>query len=126
MSRFRVIPIVFLCLSCAGATSQSAIRRQITDSLEAVVPEARIFIHWDSAGSSVGLRDNIGIKQDVTVLKDASGHYSSDVPPGFYDVFVSAKAFTPTAPKVRVKKGQPGLFSPMLNADPLVTKELAH
>jgi hypothetical protein len=117
---------VLLCLSCATAVSQSAITGQITDSEGAVIANARVFVHWDSSGSAVGLRDNIGIKQDVTVLTDTSGHYSANVPAGFYDVFVSVMAFTPTATKVRVKEGKPGSFSPKLNANPLVTKELGH
>ena len=87
---------------------------------------ARVLVHWDPSGSAVGLRNNIGIKQDAIVLTDACGHYSANVPPGFYDLFVSAIAFTPTATKVRVKERQPGTFSPKLNADPLVTKELGH
>jgi hypothetical protein len=46
--------------------------------------------------------------------------------PGFYDVFVSVPAFTPTAATVRVKQGQLATVSPSLRADPLVTKELGH
>jgi|SRR5215471_4517736 len=122
----RAFPIVLLCLSYASAAPQSAITGQITDSEGAVIANARVLIHWDPSGSAVGLRTNIGIEQDVMVVTDASGHYSANVPPGFYDVFVSAMAFTPTATKVRVKEGQPGTFSPKLNVDPLVTKELGH
>jgi hypothetical protein len=57
------------------------------------------------------------------LVTDTSGHYSADVPRGFYDVFVSAMAFTPTAAKVRVKEGATTL-SRELKADPLVSKEL--
>ncbi len=127
MSRLiRAFPIVFLCLSVAFAAPQAAITGQIRDSEGAVIANARVLVHWDSSGSAVGLKDNIGIKQDVMVVTDASGRYSANVPPGFYDVFVSAMAFTPTATKVRVKEGQPGTFSPKLRADPIVTKELGH
>ena len=83
-----------------------------------------MLVHWDSSGSAVGLRDNLGIRQDVAVVTDASGHYSADVPPGFYDVFVSAMAFTPTAAKVRVKEGHATTLSRKLKVDPLVSKEL--
>jgi hypothetical protein len=83
-----------------------------------------VLVHWDSSGSAVGLTDNVGVRQDVTVVTDKSGRYSLSVPPGFYDVFVSAAAFTPTATKVRVKEGRPADFNPKLNADALVTKEL--
>lgn len=127
MSRFiRAFLLTLLCVSFASAAPESAITGQITDSEGAVITNARVLVHWDPSGSAVGLRDNIGIEKDVVVLTDAAGHYSANVPPGFYDVFVSAMAFTPTATKVRVKAGQLGTFSPKLNVDPLVTKELGH
>jgi hypothetical protein len=121
-----VLLLVFLCLSCLFADPQSAITGQITDSEGAVIASARVLVHWDSSGSTVGLRDNIGIKQDVIVVTDISGHYSANVPAGFYDAFVSAMAFTPTATKVRVKQGQATTFSTKLKVDPLVSKELGH
>jgi carboxypeptidase family protein len=117
--------LVSLCVCWASTAPQCTINGQVKDSEGAVIANARVLIHWDPSGS-VSLRDNIGIKQDVVVVTDASGQYSANVPPGFYDVFVSAMAFTPTAIKVRVKEGQTGTFSPKLNADALVTKELGH
>lgn len=105
---------------------ESAINGQITDSEGAVIANPRVLIHWDSSGSTVGLRDNMGISHDVTVVTENSGRYSADVPAGFYDVFVSAMAFTPAATKVRVKEGQPATFSTKLKAYPLVLKELGH
>jgi hypothetical protein len=49
-----------------------------------------------------------------------------ECPAGFYDLFVSAMAFTPTAAKVRVKQGQRMTFNANLRVDPLVSKELVH
>ena len=121
-----VLVLVFLCLSCLPAEPQSAITGQITDSEGAVIANARVLIHWDSSGSTVGLTENIGTKQDVIVVADTNGEYSATVPSGFYDVFVSATAFTPTAAKVVVKRGQRSRYSVKLKADPLVTKELGH
>ena len=118
--------LVFLYFSWLSAGPVSAISGQIADSEGAVIANARVLVHWDSSGSTVGLRDNIGISHDVTVVTDNTGRYSADVPAGFYDVFVSAMAFTPAALKVRVKEGQPAIFSTKLKADPLVTKELGH
>jgi hypothetical protein len=127
MIRSIGVPVlVFLFLSWLSAAPESAVSGQITDSEGAVIANARVLVHWDSSGSTVGLSDNIGIKQDVIVVTDAGGHYSADVPAGFYDVFVSAMAFTPTATKVRIKQGRSTTFSTKLNADPLVSKELGH
>jgi hypothetical protein len=127
MSRsIGALVLVFLCLSCLSAAPQSAITGQITDSEGAVIANARVFVHWDSSGSTVGVRDNIGTKQDVIAVTDTNGQYLANIPAGFYDVFVSAMAFTPTAAKVRVKQGQRTTFSTKLRADPLVVKELGH
>jgi len=78
-----------------------------------------------SAGSTVGLSRNIGIRHDIIVTTDATGRYSAGVPAGFYDVFVSATAFTPSAAKVRVKKEQRMTYNSTLRVDPLVSRELA-
>jgi Carboxypeptidase regulatory-like domain len=125
MSRsISALVLVFLCVAWLSGGAQPAITGQVTDSEGAVIANARVLVHWDSSGSAVGLRDNIGIKQDVIVVTDASGNYSAKVPTGSYDVFVSAMAFTPAATKVRVKQGQPATFSTKLKVAPLVSKEL--
>jgi len=72
------------------------------------------------SGGAVGY---LGLKQDVIVVTNSSGFYSADVPAGFYDVFVSAPAFTPIAAKVIVKE-QNATFNPKLYVDPLVSKEI--
>ena len=109
----------------AAGQPQSGITGKIVDSEGAAIANARVLVHWDSAGSTVGLSDNIGIQHDVIVTTDTNGRYLAEVPAGFYDVFVSAIAFTPTASKVRVKKGRI-TYSSTLRPDPLVSRELAH
>ena len=89
-----------------------------------MIAKARVLVHWDPSGSTAGLTDNIGTTQDISVVTDSGGNYLASVPSGFYDVFVSAMAFTPTAAKVRLKQGERTTFSAKLRADPLVTKEL--
>jgi hypothetical protein len=119
--------VLLLCASfVANAQRQSGITGEIVDSAGAAIANARVLVHWDSAGSTVGLSDNIGIQHDVIVMTDASGRHSAGVPGGFYDVFVSAMAFTPTAAKVRVKKEQRITYNSTLRSDPLVSRELAH
>lgn len=115
-----VLP-VFLFVVLASAGSKSEIRGQITDSAGAVIAKARVLIHWDVSGSTVGLSGNV---EDLLVMTDANGRYSATVPPGFYDVFVSATGFTPIATKVRVKEGKNAMFDARLPPDPLVVAEL--
>ena len=49
------------------------------------------------------LNDNTGIKDDITLTTDSNGKFSLELPPGFYDVFVTATAFTPRSDKIRLK-----------------------
>ena len=112
--------VVFLFLAPLSAEPQSTLTGEIRDSEGAVIANARVLLHWDSSGSAVG---HLGFKQDVIAVTDASGHYSVNVPAGFYDVFVSAPAFTPIAAKVIVKE-QKVKFSAKLYVDPLVSKEI--
>lgn len=58
------------------------------------------------------------------MVTDASGQYSANVPAGFYDVFVSAMAFTPIAAKVIVKEGHGAVLTAKLYLDLLVSKEI--
>lgn len=115
--------LTLLCLSSLFGDPKPAITGQITDSSGAVISNARVVVHWDSSGRG-SLKDNIGITQDVVTVTDSSGHCIATVPAGFYDVFVSAMAFTPIATKVRVKEGQPSAFSAKLAIDPVISKEL--
>src|SRR5712692_4702706 len=124
MNRLSIAGVlVLLCVHAISTNTQSAISGKVVDSEGAAIANARILVHWDPSGSTVGLTDNIGIPRDFTAVTDSNGDYSANVPPGFYDVFVSAMAFTPTAAKVRVKQGQLATLSPRLRADPLVAKE---
>jgi hypothetical protein len=120
------LTIILLFASHVFSAASTSITGQITDSEGAALAQARVLIHWDSAGSTVGLSDNIGIRRDVIVRTDPNGNFSATVPPGFYDLFVSSMAFTPIAAKVRVKTGHSSTFNGKLFADPLVGKELDH
>jgi hypothetical protein len=125
-SRIFIGVVLLLCASAAAGEPQSLIAGRIVDSEGAAIAEARVLVHWDSAGSTVGLSDNIGIQRDIILTTDANGNYSANVPAGFYDVFVSATAFTPIAAKVRVKQAQRITYNSALTVDPLVSRELAH
>jgi hypothetical protein len=83
-----------------------------------------LVVHWDSSGSTVGLSGNVGINNDPFLKTDASGHFATELPPGFYDVFVSARAFTPLCRKIRIRTGETFTYNPRLNVDPLVIQEI--
>lgn len=126
MKTTGILAVILFFLPQGFSVVPTLINGQITDSEGAAISQARVVIHWDSAGSTVGLADNLGIRSDLVVMTDAAGNFSVTVPPGFYDLFVSSMAFTPMAAKIRVKEGHNSTFNGKLFADPLVSKELGH
>ena len=101
LMRFAVL-LLFSVVSTRAGTLSGIVR----DSEGAVIANAHVVVHWDPSGSNY-LKDDIGIKEDIAATTDSSGHFSVELPPGFYDVFVTAMAFTPHCDKVRVKDKDP-------------------
>ena len=84
MNRLMVTSLLLLLyIISVSADPQSKITGQVTDSEGAALANSRVLVHWDSSGSTVDLADNIGSKEDVIVVTDASGNYSVSVPPVF-------------------------------------------
>ena len=119
------VVLLYTSVLCAQTKGLAKIAGTIKDPEGAAIEHARVLLHWDPAGNTVGLSDNVGLPQDLILYTERDGTYSASVPPGFYDVFVTSMAFTPIAGKVRVKAGAIGTFSGKLPVDPLVSKELA-
>jgi hypothetical protein len=117
-----------LAILCAGMAfadqSKIALTGQVLDSEGAAIPGATVIIHWDPSGSAVGLHTNVGIKEDVRLQTGKHGDFSVQLPPGFYDIFVSAMAFSPACRKIRLKDEKVSKFQVELRVDPLVTDEL--
>ena len=123
--KVRIFVALVLCFLLAPvASAQNGLRGVVTDSEGAIISGAHIFIHWDASGSKVGLTTNIGITEDRTLISDAKGIFSADLPPGFYDVFVTAMAFSPDCRKIRIIKSHAEVYNPRLKVSALVTKEL--
>ena len=74
----------------------------VTDSEGAAISRAHVIVHRDSSDPGQIL-NGVGIKRDITTSTDESGKFSMELPSGFYDVFVTATAFTPHAEKIRMK-----------------------
>jgi hypothetical protein len=108
----------------APAGAQTHLTGTVRDSAGGAISGVHIFIHWDPSGSEVGLTTNVGIKQDLTVTTDANGSFSAELPPGFYDVLVSATAFSPDCRKIRLKARETVTYDAKLNVSPLVSQEL--
>src|SRR3569833_341167 len=97
---------IALCLALAiVAIGETKVTSTVADESGAAISEAMILIHWDSAGSTVGLGSYVGIMNDLVLTTDSRGNVSVELPPGFYVLFVSAMAFTPTCRKIRLNGG---------------------
>jgi hypothetical protein len=115
---------VFLLVAPTIAFGDSSFRGTVTDSSETPISAAMVVIHWDSAGSTVGLTTNVGIKDNLVIRTKGDGTFQVDLPPGFYDVFVAAMAFSPTCRRIRVKGGEGLEVTLRMNADPLYAAEM--
>jgi hypothetical protein len=115
--------LLLLAVITPAITSGEALKGTAKDSEGTPVSGVLVLIHWDSAGSTVGLTSNIGIKADLSIRTKNDGTFSIDLPPGFYDVFVAATAFTPTCRKIRMKVGKAQEITLHLNVDPLYLAE---
>jgi hypothetical protein len=122
------ILILLVLSSFAPSTGfgQTRLKSIVTDSSGAAIANAMVLIHWDSAGSTVGLASNVGIKEDLVMRTKADGTFNVDLPPGFYDLFATATAFSPTCRKVRTKGGETQEIKLRLKPDPLYTAEMGN
>jgi len=105
-----------LLLCTASAVASSTIAGTVLDSEGAVIAGAQISVHKDPVSRTAKAAD-------VTVYSDSKGQFKIDVTPGFWDIFVSAPAFSPQCTKLRVSDSAPGVYTPQLHADPLVIEE---
>jgi hypothetical protein len=83
----------------------------------APLPNALVqIVHW-------GLKDaqtrTIDVLDQRDVRTDGKGHYSVELAPGAYDVFISDMALSPVAKKIEIKAGGRTTFSPRMKYDRL-------
>ena len=119
----KFLLIVSIALSIATPGRAAILSGTVRDSEGAVIPRAHVVVHWDSAGSNY-LKDNIGTKEDKIATTDANGQYSLDLQPGFYDVFISASAFSPHCEKVRLNGKGTKRLDVKLKVSPITSQEL--
>ena len=117
------ISLLFLPIG-SGAETKTTLRVVVKDELGAVIPRARLLVHWDS--SSLQIEASKGENPDTTTQTDERGQLTTELIPGFYDVLVTSPVFTPSCRKVRIKTGTPLSVEFKLKADPLVSAEIGH
>jgi hypothetical protein len=99
--------LLHLVTTAAPAQSQSGIKGTVTDKFE----------HAPIRSVFVLLRSNKG--KDMVVRTDWSGTYTVRLPPGVYDVFLSAAGFSPVCRKVEIRSNGMTSLDAVLEANTL-------
>jgi hypothetical protein len=131
MNHAAIIPckmksVVLLCwIVLVGAIHAGAatLSGTVRDPIGAAIPRSHVVVHWDWSGSSY-VKNNIGTKEDTIATTDANGEFSVDLPPGFYDVFISSTAFTPYCEKIRLTGHKSKKLNVKLKLSPVTSGEL--
>jgi hypothetical protein len=100
MNALRLLTLLLVSLAPLHA---GTLHVTVLDLQGAVIPNAHAVVHWDSVGLD-GVTDNIGMKTDQAATSDATGSFSSELPPGVYDLFVAAPGFFPHSEKITLGK----------------------
>ena len=95
----RHLRLLFLLALAPLSAHAATLSGTIVDKTDAVIPRAYVAVHWDSVGLD-GVKSNLGTPDVKTATTDSMGHFSLELPPGVYDVFVSAAGFAPHCEKV--------------------------
>jgi hypothetical protein len=109
----------------ASSTDLATLSGIVVDPMGGVIPNSRVIVHWDSVGLD-GVKDNVGIKEDKFVTSDRTGHFSLELPPGVYDVFVMAKGFSPHCEKLTMQAEKIHPYKVQLKASRMITTSLDH
>jgi hypothetical protein len=107
------------------STDLATLSGSVVDPMNAVIPNSRVIVHWDSAGLD-GVKDNVGINDDKSVTTDEAGHFSLDLPPGVYDVVVMAKGFSPHCEKLTIQTEKIHSYKVQLKVSRMTTIILDH
>lgn len=118
--------VIFLAssVSVSGRPVTQTLAGTVTDDSGGVIANAQIAVHWDKSGADVGLSTNVGIPNDLILQSNKMGQFQAELPPGFYDVFISAMGFSPQCRKMRIKVGHVARYDAKLKVDSLVINEL--
>lgn len=119
MKFLLMIMAVTLCSSLAVAVSSGTITGSVMDSEGAIIKNAHLVFHRDFSG-----QNKPAAYPDVTRETDASGRFSVQLEPGFYDVCIMATAFAPECRKVLVTSGETREHNAQLKVDALIVQHL--
>ena len=115
----NLLRITLIVLFAAVSTHATTLSGTIRDSEGAAISNAHVIIHWDSTSRDY----NVGIREDKVISTDVNGQFSLDLPPGLYDVFVAATAFSPHCEKIRIKENGPRSYEIRLRVSEVASEQ---
>ena len=110
-------------LLMARADDQVAISGTVVDSTGAAIGNARVTIHWERNISNLHFK---APDHDFSLNTDARGIFSTHMPPGFYDLFVTTDGFFPACRQIRLSGGHGGPYKFKLAVSRLMTDEFGN
>jgi len=113
--------IAFLVISASAIDESAQLTGTVRDHFGAAIGKASVFIHWNTARAGGPPEP---ARWDVALSTDRTGTFSTQLTPGFYDVCVHARAFSPACQTVALGKGQTITYSPTLEVNQLITNEM--
>jgi hypothetical protein len=113
--------LLFALSTVAAINPDPSVTILVTDELGAVIPNAVVWIHQDP---TTVFNLKTPKLDDLSGRTDNEGKITWRLGPGFYDVFVTATAFSPACRKLRVRAAAQVSVPFKLKVDPIVSEEI--
>ena len=98
----KFLCLLFLLVMGSVRLHAATLFGTVVDSQGAAIPKAYVVIRWDSVGLD-DVKDNSGSTENKITVTNETGDFSSELPLGVYDIFVSAAGFAPQCSKIALK-----------------------
>ena len=118
-----LVALVAVSFSATDSVSVSRLAGVVTDSEGAAISNAVVVVHWDRHGADAVRGSLPGLTEDLRLTTDKAGGFSAELAPGFYDIAVFARAFSPQAFKLRLRTAKAKPSTIKLVVDPLECEE---
>ena len=118
--RWLMACVSLLLCATSFAAAPGIIKGKVSDAGGSPIANAYVILHADLAG-----RTNQAAVLDQVRQTDQAGLFKIQLEPGFYDVCVTAMAFSPVCKKVLVTGSKVTEHDVNLTVDPLVSEHLA-
>ncbi|HVP42821.1 MAG TPA: carboxypeptidase-like regulatory domain-containing protein [Terriglobales bacterium] len=112
---FALLSLLVVLTAVASTSGNGVLSGQVASVVDGS-PVARAWVLIHPSGGGI---------EDVRITVERDGKFSAELPPGFYDVFVTAVGFAPTCSKVRLRAGQTTTYNPRIGVSKLESSQIA-